>query len=456
MKNSVTAKIVLFLILNVLINNFIKVDLSLGVEYLSDEQTAPDSVEGLRSPMGETFKIIPRKKVLFPLFKDLLDKLPSFFSGTQANLKIRSYYFDRTNSDDSQNTALALGGSIFIESGKLFNLMSIGGELFTSQRIYGPKDKDGTLLLGPGQEGFTVLGTAYGQLNYEDKITIKLYRQYANTPYVNKQDSRMVPNTFEAYSLRANLGVVQFGGGYIAKIKRRNSEKFVPMSQIGSIDNKDSGMFVFGAVFYPREGFAIGGINYFVGDVIKIFYAESTFVKTTDSGLGVKVSAQATDQRSVGKELLGPQFSTQVWGGQVAASYLNTILRFAFSATSSDKEIISPWGGYPGYLSLMEEDFNRAGENAYLIGLSHDLKSLRLEGLSFFANYALGYDAVDAVERDPIPDQREFDITVDYKPKKVRPLGQVWFRFRYANVNISNEDSVHDVRVIFNYNLPLL
>jgi hypothetical protein len=79
-----------------------------------------------------------------------------------------------------------------------------------------------------------------------------------------------------------------------------------------------------------------------------------------------------------------------------------------------------------------------------------------LEGLSFFTNYAFGYDAVDAAADEPLPDQKEFDITVDYKPKEMILEG-LWLRLRYANVDFSgDEDSINDLRLIFNYNLPLL
>jgi hypothetical protein len=104
----------------------------------------------------------------------------------------------------------------------------------------------------------------------------------------------------------------------------------------------------------------------------------------------------------------------------------------------------------------MVKDFKRAGEKAFLFGLSHDLKSVRIEGLSFFTNYAFGYDAVDSLEDEPLPDQREFDITVDYKPEKMILEG-LWLRFRYANIDFTgDEDSINDLRIIFNYNLPLL
>ena len=82
--------------------------------------------------------------------------------------------------------------------------------------------------------------------------------------------------------------------------------------------------------------------------------------------------------------------------------------------------------------------------------------SSRLEGLSFFANYAIGYDAVDDTDKQELPDRREFNITVDYKPERLIIRG-LWLRFRYANVDLSgDEDSVNDVRLILNYNLPLL
>jgi len=449
-------KKIVFLIIFSQIFIFVAVKTSFAVEFLRDEEPAPDSVEGIESPIGQTFRIKPRKEVMFPRLREFLQNLPPVFSDTQLDLNVRSYYFDRSNRDGSESVAWALGGSISYESGKLFNLASVGGEVFTSQKLYGPEDKDGTLLLGPGQEGFTVIGRAYGQLNYEDKFIVKLYRQYIDSPYVNKQDNRMVPNTFEGYLFYSNLGPIKFGGGYIARIKRRNSDEFVPMSEIGGIDDVDNGMFAFGGGYYPSDDFAIGAINYFVEDIINIFYAESYFVKTTDSGTGIRVSAQFTDQRSVGDDLLGPEFSTQVWGGQVAASYVNSIIRFAFSVTSNDRRIINPYGGYPGYISLMVENFNRAGEKAFLVGLSHDVQSEFFEGLSFFTNYAIGYDAVSDVDREPLANQREFNITVDYKPERLIIRG-LWLRVRFANVNISGEeDSVNNLRIILNYNLPLL
>ena len=79
---------------------------------------------------------------------------------------------------------------------------------------------------------------------------------------------------------------------------------------------------------------------------------------------------------------LDGEFDTYVFGGNAAASYQGAILSLAFSTTGSGSDIRSPYGSYPGYISLMLRDFNRADEDAWLVGLSYNLKFLGLDGLS--------------------------------------------------------------------------
>ncbi len=98
-------------------------------------------------------------------------------------------------------------------------------------------------------------------------------------------------------------------------------------------------------------------------------------------------------------------------------------MRIACSSTSKDRVIISPYGGYPGYISHIIENFNRAGEKAFLVGFSHDFDLENIDGLSFFTNYAIGYDAVNSGDGSSLPNQREFDITVDYRPENTKARG---------------------------------
>ena len=82
----------------------------------------------------------------------------------------------------------------------------MGAALYTAQRLYGPQDRDGTLLLKPGQHGYTVLGQIYGKVKLFEDHFLNLYRYEYNTPFINKNDSRMTPNTFEGYTLQGAFG----------------------------------------------------------------------------------------------------------------------------------------------------------------------------------------------------------------------------------------------------------
>ena len=60
-------KIILIMIIISYISNLIITKTSLAVEFLRNENPAPNSVEDLESPIGSSFRILPRKKALFPV-----------------------------------------------------------------------------------------------------------------------------------------------------------------------------------------------------------------------------------------------------------------------------------------------------------------------------------------------------------------------------------------------------
>jgi hypothetical protein len=99
----------------------------------------------------------------------------------------------------------------------------------------------------------------------------------------------------------------------------------------------------------------------------------------------------------------------------------------------------------------MVNDFNRAGEEAFLLGLSYNFGKIGLDWLSFVTLYAYGYDAIDPAIKEDRPDRKEFNITVDFRPK-ISENRDLWLRVRYANVDIEGQDdSVNDFRIILNY-----
>ena len=426
--------------------------LAVNTGYISDENPAPKTAKEAESHFEGPISKKEEKPSLFSAFKEKMVSLPPFWRDTNLFLNFRTYYFYRDKDDASNNEAWALGGSMNYESGWWRNRLQIGLVGYTSQKLYGPDSKDGTLLLRPGQQEFSVLGQAYLAVRIIDGLNLRLYRQtFDKVPYVNKQDSRMVPNTFEAYSL-IGLGLknTDFIVSHVTRMKTRNSSSFEYLSEVAGHKGTEKGLTMGGARYKFSQGNDIGAISQYAWDLWNTVYAETNTTWEPTAETDIRLSLQYTDQRSVGDELDG-DFDTYVFGGQVAASYQGAVLTFAFSTTDSENGISNPWGGYPGYLSLMVKDFDRADEDAWLVGFSYDFSSLGLEGLSSFFNYANGNTPAAS------PDQEEFDLTVDYHFKK-NFLNGLWLRLRYAYVDQDGPDGINvkNFRAILNYELSIL
>src|SRR5258706_2924684 len=184
----------------------------------------------LANPQAKAFVPPPEKP----------DKAMQFFTASKVAAQLRSYYFYRDKFDDSLSEAWALGGSLSWKSGYFMDFFSVGAVGYTSIPPYAPSDPDGTTLLEPGQKGFATLGQIYGEFKFTDRIFAAVGRKEYNTPYVNKNDTRMVPNTFEGVTVYGTAGskdggktepAIRFGAGYLDKIKERNDDDFVWMSQ---------------------------------------------------------------------------------------------------------------------------------------------------------------------------------------------------------------------------------
>jgi hypothetical protein len=432
-------------------------------ESVLNDKPAPDSVAEMHGPFQEAFQLRVREQTLFPRLKRALQNLPPFLRDTTVSLRTRSYYLNRREVDSDIAEAWAIGGGLWVESGWFENVFAVGGELFTSQKLIGKKSRDGTELLKTGQKSYTVFGQAYAMLRYRDH-RFTAYRQELNLPYVNKNDSRMTPATFEGYTLRGAISAIpkleklEYIGGYLTRMKRRDEDRFIHMSEAAGVPGTSShGMAFGGLMITPFEGFALGAVDYYVEDTINIAYAKVDYLYGLTDEVGVRFQGQFSHQRSVGNDALtGSSFRTWIVGGRVAASYRNAILALGFSTTDDGAAIISPFGANPSFLSIMQRDFDRAGEDAWIVSLTYDFKRLGFEGLSAFANYAEGYGAINADMGASLPDRREIDVTLDYRVKKGLLRG-FWLRLRASVLDVDGEDRTsNEFRAIINYDIPVL
>jgi hypothetical protein len=399
---------------------------------------------------------------LFAPAREAMKDLPPFLRDTDLKLHWRSYYFNRENPEGTENEAWAFGGWASYRSGWLFDVFGLGATFYGSAPLYAPDDKDGTLLLKPGQEGYSVLGEAYAALRYQDDLLVRGYRQLVNQPYINPIDNRMTPNTFEGITAGGKVDVVEYFAGYLWKIKPRNEDDFIPMSQQAGAAGSDDGVILGRVQVTPLAGLRLDAAAQYGINTFNTVYLESDYLLPLDETWKLRLGAQFTDQRAVGDELVANaakrNWSTQQGGVRVKALYRELTLTSAFSITGSGNSIQSPWGNSPNYVLMMDRDFNRANEKAVLVGAAYDFSQLVAQGLSATFNFAAGWQAIDPKTRASAPDQREYNLTVDARPPWLRPafLRGWWLRVRGGILEQEGASLGWQVRVILNWERNLL
>lgn len=439
-----------------------------GQEALRLKHPPPTSVEESQVPTDLTFKKPiekpPPTNTLKETLKEHLKDLPPVIRDATLEVKPRTYYLYRNNYDNSKNEAWALGGGLEFKSGYLLDHFAVGAAGYTADHLYAPPGRPGTLLLKPPQKNINVLGQVYGEIKLNDQVVIDLFRKAYDTPYINQHDNRMVPNTFEAYTTMATIGgkdgapEFRCGGGYFTRMKGRDSTQFVPMSVAAGVNNRDRGVAVGGAIYKTKE-FSVAALNYYSQDIINIFYTEGKYTLPHKSGLGFQLAAQLTDQENTGNNLLyGRPFSTRQVGLRGNLSYQGAMLTLAYTNNAiGGADMFESWGSYPGYTSVQYSDFNHAGEQAFMLQGTYNFKHLGLTGVTFYALWVHGWNWVNPTTRQTVPQENEFNLDLQWKPK-LTSLAGLWFRLCYSHnwQWQGGNETVDELRLIVNYHFSVL
>jgi len=385
-----------------------------------------------------------------------------FFRDTLLNLYGRTGYIIQENPDGTQSQSWAAGPTLWYESGYLRNWLQVGAAVFSSQPLFAPDGEGGTFLLTKDQDQMTTLGLAYGRMRFLNHELV-VGRQHIKTPYANPHDTRMIPVAFEGAVLTPRHDMVEtfnYITGYLWRYKPRDSSIFEPFSD-GLGVQEDRGMLINGVKFNPVQGLTIGAIDYWIADTLNIAYAEVDWLwPTSTHDPKYRFSINYTDQRSVGKQLIeGAPYNTFQVSARFAVSFRALTLRTAVSANGDDADILSPFGSFPAYTILDEAHFERAGEQAIDFGVVYDFSDLITDGLKLQIRYGQGTDAVDPKTGVSLPDRKEWNLNLDYRPTS-GPLENVRFYVDYARLVLRDDTiprrTVPRFVAIFTYLVPLL
>lgn len=407
------------------------------------------SAEQGQTPLEDTFELDRRQW--------RIDAREDAIEGTQFKINSRTMYFTQDRFDNTVREAFATGGWIGAKTGYFLERVSIGVTGYTSQKLEGDPAEDGTLMLEPVQAGYSVLGEAYADILIVDGLNLYVGRKEFDTPFINKNDTRMTPNTFEAIVLQGKTdvgsdgGSLAYGFGYFDKIKERNSEDFVSMAlDAGSAVERGV---VTGGARYTKGDFSIGAIDYHSADIINIAYGEAKLKLPFEFAFAdnaiPSVALQLVDQRSVGDELLtGGAFEAQQFGIKSELPVGDALFTAGYTIAGGGSNNQNPWSGYPGYTSVQVEDFNRAGEGALILRAAYEFPFI--DGLSAYALYVNGSSPDDPAQFR----KDEVDLNLQWAPTE-ECLKGLSLRLRYALVEEHGpaQRELNDFRVICNYEI---
>ena len=311
---------------------------------------------------------------------------PAFFRDSLVQFVARTYYLTRDNFDGSRSQAWAGGGWLAFRSGLIGDVFGVHVAAYTSQPIFAPLDEGGTRLLAPPQNSIGVLGQIYGRMQIGDQ-EIRGGRQLVDTPLINPQDNRMVPNTFEAatvVSLPDKDRNYDYSVGYIWNIKQRDSNDFIPMSEaLAGSDVINRGA-AFGMLRYrparralacshglQRPGLHQHGLR--PGRVrFQAAEGRSKLDRRRERHRSTKRRSQSAHRQSF-RDLSG------LCEGADDLCRMDFIRR-RFDDRRADPRLFSPYGTKPNYTDMQQVSFDNANEKAVGGSVAYDFGTVGLPG----------------------------------------------------------------------------
>jgi hypothetical protein len=224
--------------------------------------------------------------------------------------------------------------------------------------------------------------------------------------------------------------------GYLWTIKQRDSNDFIQMSDaLTGTDIANHGA-AFGMLKYrPAPGLSLVAMDYNVQDVVNTAFGQVEYDFKQPKGVPNWIfGANVIGQRSLGAELLtGTPFETYQASAKGQMAYAGWTVFVAGSITGSESRIFSQYGTKPNYTDMQQASFDNANEKAVGASIAYDFGMVGLPGLSTGAWYSQGWGAINTTTNLTIPDRRELDLWIQYRPTE-GPLKGFRLKTQYSNV----------------------
>ncbi|MDD4505498.1 MAG: OprD family outer membrane porin [Sulfurospirillaceae bacterium] len=329
------------------------------------------------------------------------DNLADAFKNGKVNGELRAWYWDRdtTVADaDIFNTGLILG---YVTDS--FYGFTLGA---TFQSNYAPAaDTDAKAMFAGDEYGSgAVLSEAYVAYNMKN-TTVKVGRQFINTPLVSGSGSRMIKQSFEgALVLNTDLPQTTLAAGYVSKYQARTNGLGDAPEFSKTADFQGPGALYFDGAYTALvinksiANLALVGQYAMVNDVahaadVDVYHVEANYVLPM-SGFKLGFDAAYRASKTEGA-LSGAGIEGNYLAGRIGVSELAGFgLSLAYGQSDSSDDLVAGMGGgadnlYTNTIIRGGGEAYQANTDAYLFNATYDFSKIGAAGLKAIGQYAV-------------------------------------------------------------------
>ncbi len=365
--------------------------------------------------------------------------------GTVSGL-VRLGYVDQDNAVGPHRYTTALGGILKYETpawnGLKLGVAGYGVQKFpfaTGSRFEDKSDLD---FLGENANSFVYVGEAYVDYNAND-LNVRVGRQLIDTPLVNTDDIRMLPDGYEAaLATYSGIDKTTLTAGYIKRWAGYDSG--ADISKFKKVAEESHGEALFGVINESIDDLMVQGWFYSIDKKADTFYTDASYnVKATDA-LGFTFMGQyanINEDRKADGTLSGTD--GHIYGLALNGQWKMLTLGAAYNAVSNKegKSLDLGLGGGAYYTSMEEWTIMGIEDaKAYQYKAVVDMTDVGIKDLSITTLYGEFKSAPAATK------MTELDVIATYTHSEVMSLDVSYAKLndKYDNADGSGGDAGYD------------
>ncbi len=236
------------------------------------------------------------------------------------------------------------------------------------------------------KDSYLMLGEAFLTLEYEG-FSARLGRQIFESPHIDSDDIRMVPNLVEAYLVDYQLNdELKLGAGFIRQMvgweNGVNQSHFVPIGE--AFGGRNSGAWL-SWLNYEQERFEANAWLYIIPNHLAITYADIQYQDQLTQDIAYSVGLQYDFGHSIGEARLG-QFKAHTFGVIGTLSAKGLTFTAAYNKNFGKTGALTSAGAGPFFSAMEDQTLDMAtGKEAqsYLLGLDYSINDALNIGMAY-------------------------------------------------------------------------